>query len=222
MPEPRSKRRSFSSLNRPCPRETIQLRPMNHIPTPSATPAMQANLLGQVSFSMRAESLLAGQVDFGTFSVPSSGAQFVEVNVPGNLIALAAKFVQKAEPDVAQLLNGLKLVHVNVIGMDDENRGELEKRVAKVRKELSGKGWERIVTAQQQDQDVGVYLKMDEKSAVQGLTVVVLEGKKQAVFVNVVGDIKPEQLAMLGEKLNIEPLKKLVPETEKKSEKAEN
>ena len=39
--------------------------------------------------------------------------------------------------------------------------------------------------------------------------VTVLDGNKQeAVVVNVVGDIKPEQLAALGEAMNIEPLKK--------------
>ena len=38
---------------------------------------------------------------------------------------------------------------------------------------------------------------------------VVIDGGKQAVFVNVVGDIKPEQLSMLGETLHIDPLKKL-------------
>ena len=37
----------------------------------------------------------------------------------------------------------------------------------------------------------------------------VMDGTKQAVFVNVVGNIKPEQLALIGDRLNIEPLKKL-------------
>ena len=42
------------------------------------------------------------------------------------------------------------------------------------------------------------------------LGAVVVEMKRNGeVFANVVGDIKPEQLAMLGEKLNIEPLKKI-------------
>jgi hypothetical protein len=36
-----------------------------------------------------------------------------------------------------------------------------------------------------------------------------LDGNKEAVFVNVVGDIKPDQLSMLGDRLHIDPLKKL-------------
>ena len=128
---------------------------------------------------------------------------------------MAAKLVEKEDADIAKLLNGLHSIRVNVIGLDEENRPDMEKRVQKVRKDLEGKGWERIVTARKEGQDVGVYLKTGEKNAVQGLAVVVIDGNKQAVFVNVVGDIRPEQLSMLGEKFHIEPLKKLSEATEK-------
>jgi hypothetical protein len=161
--------------------------------------ALGANVFG--------EALPPGQVDFGSFSASNSGAQFVEVNVTSSLISLAAKFVEKDQPDVAQVLKGLQLVHVNVIGLDDQNRSDIESRIQNVRKDLAAKGWERIVTVQEKSQDVGVYLKTQNKDTVQGLVVVVQDGKNQAVFVNVVGDIKPEQLAMLGEKLHIDPLK---------------
>jgi hypothetical protein len=165
--------------------------------------------------SALADQLLPGQVDFGSFSPPKGGGQYVEVNVPTALINLASQVVAKDEPEVAKLLNGLKLVKVNVIGLDDENRPELEKRAQKIRLQLSGNGWECVVTVQQQDQDISVYLKMGDKGAVQGLTAVVINGKDQAVFANVVGDIKPEQLAMLGDKFNIKPLKDLGIATEK-------
>ena len=43
----------------------------------------------------------------------------------------------------------------------------------------------------------------------QGLALVLFAGKEQAVFANVLGDIKPEQPALLGERLHIEPLRNL-------------
>ena len=158
---------------------------------------------------LAADKTAPGQADFGSFTAPSGGGEFVEVNVPGGLISLAARFVEKQEPDVAKLLNGIKQVRVNVIGLDDTNREDMSKRAQKVRTDLSKQGWEKIVTAQKQEQDVSVYLKMDEGGGIQGVTVVVIDGSKHAVFANVVGDIRPEQLAMLGEKLNIEPLKNI-------------
>jgi len=168
-----------------------------------------------LSSNLCAETLPPGQVDFGTFSPPESGGEFVEVNITSGLIGLAAKFVEKEDAEIARVIKGLHLIKVNVIGLDDQNRPELEKRIQKVRKELDGNGWERIVTAQKEAQNVGVYLKMQGGDAVQGLVVVVNDGNKHAVFVNVVGNIKPEQLSMIGEKFHIEPLKELMPPAEK-------
>ena len=166
-------------------------------------------LCAAATLALGAEETLPGQVDFGTFSAPKGEGEFVEVNVPTGLITLAARLVEREQPDVAKLLSSIKLVRVNVIGMDAENRDGLQKRAQKVREDLGGKGWDRIVTALEKDQDVSIYLKMTDKGAVQGLAAVVIQGKEHAVFANVVGDIKPEQLAMLGDKLHIDPLKQI-------------
>ncbi|HEV2211133.1 MAG TPA: DUF4252 domain-containing protein [Verrucomicrobiae bacterium] len=168
-----------------------------------------------LTFNGRAGGLPAGQVDFGTFTPPSGGAQFVEVNLTSNLISLAAKLVEKQEPDVAQLLNGLQMVSVHVIGLTDENRDDIKDRMEKTRKELLTKGWDRIVAARQEGKDVGIYLKTQNKDTVQGLVVTVLDGNEHAVFINIVGDIKPEKLALLGERLHIDPLKNLPKPDEK-------
>ena len=162
-----------------------------------------------MAFMARAGDSLPGQIDFGKFTAAEAGAEFVEVNLSSNLISLAARLVEKEEADVAELLRGLHLVHVNVLGMDEGNRDAIEKRAQKVRKQLENGAWERVVTVQKDGQDLGVYLKTGSKQEVEGLTVVVLDGKKHAVFVNIVGNIKPEQLSLLGDKLHIDPLKKI-------------
>jgi hypothetical protein len=169
-----------------------------------------------VAFNSFGEALPPGQVDFGTFTA-GQGGEFVEVNVTSSLISMATKFLEKDQPDIAQVLKGLQLVHVNVVGVNEENRSELEARVQGIRKDLESKGWERVVTVQEKAQDVGVYLKTQNKDTVQGLVVVVIDGTKEAVFVNVVGDIKPEQLSVLGEKLHIDPLKNIGDKLEKKN-----
>jgi hypothetical protein len=178
-----------------------------------------ATLWAATSLVLAAEEM-PGKVDFGAFSPPKGGGQFVQVNVPSSVIALAARFVEKEEPDVAKILSGLKQVTVNVIGLNDENREELQKRAQSIRTDLAGKGWERIVTVQEKDQDVSIYLKMSD-STIQGVTAVVLDGKQDAVFANVVGDIKPEQLAMLGDKFHIDPLKQIGLTAQKTEAKAE-
>ena len=93
--------------------------------------------------------------------------------------------------------------------MDSENRLDLKKRAEKIRAELNSKGWERLVTARKQSKDVGIYLKSKNKDLIQGLAVIVMDGKDKAVFVNIVGDIHPDQISLIGEKLHIDQLKKL-------------
>jgi uncharacterized protein DUF4252 len=61
---------------------------------------------------------------------------------------------------------------------------------------------------QEKNDDVAIYLKTRGKEAVEGLVVTVLDGRKEAVFVNIVGDIKLEKLAALGDKFNLDALKK--------------
>jgi hypothetical protein len=167
-----------------------------------------AILLTACAVDLQAETLPPGQVDFGTFSPPKSGGEFAEINITSSLISLVAGLVENKDTDVAQLLKGLQQVRVSVIGMNDDNRGELQKRAENVRRQLD-KGWEQIVRAQQDTKNVSIYLKTQNKDTIQGLVVVVLDGDQKAVFVNIVGNIKPSQLSLLGEKFNIDPLKKL-------------
>jgi hypothetical protein len=169
-----------------------------------------------LALSVHAETNSGGYVDLGQFSPPKSGGEFVEVNLKGNLLALATRVAKTQEPEVAQLLEGIESIRVNVIGLNDENRTEIQGRVTSLRTDLGTQGWERVVTVQEEGQDVGVYLKAKGQDAIAGLVVTVLDGKNQAVFVNVVGDIKPEKIAELGEHFHIAPLKKAGEAIEKK------
>jgi ATP sulfurylase len=149
-----------------------------------------------------------GEVDMARVVEPAKAAQYVDVNVGRTLISLAARFVEKQQPETAELLRSVHLVRVNVVGVTDENREELQKRIGELRSQLDKQGWQRIVAVQEKNgEDVGVYLKTRGNDAVEGLFVSVLDGKKEAVLVNIVGDIRPEQVMALGEALGIDAVK---------------
>ena len=149
-----------------------------------------------------------GFVDFGKLVGPKHG-QFVEVNIGKPLISMVARIVQKSEKEAGEVLKGLERVRVNVVGLDDENRADIQERVTAIRAKLDEEGWDPIVTVKDKKDDVAVYLKMRGEEAVEGIVVTVLDGTSEAVFINIVGNIQPEKIAMIGEKLNIPPLKKL-------------
>jgi hypothetical protein len=150
-----------------------------------------------------------GQVDFG--AMPSAaGRQFVEVNLQPNLISLAAKIVSKQEPDVAELLRNIKHVRVNVVGLDDTNRGTVDQKMQSVRADLESRGWSPVVTVRDEGgENVNVHIKTGENDVIQGLVVTVIGDNNEAVFVNIVGEINPDQIAEIANRFDIEPLKKL-------------
>lgn len=151
----------------------------------------------------------SGQVDFGKFT-PGDDSEFVEVQIKSNLLSLAAQLVEKQDAATAKLVRSVELIHVNVIGLTDANRTDTVKRVRQIRHDLETDGWERNVTVQQKNgEDVGVYTKTRGGEALAGLVITVIDPKGEVVLVNIVGDIRPEQVAILGEKLNIEPLKQI-------------
>jgi hypothetical protein len=164
------------------------------------------SVLGLTLLPIASHAAPAGEVDFGQFTLGSGRSELVEIRISRNLIKLACRFIEKKEPEVAKLLSGIEDVRVNVVGIDETNREQLTARVGQIRKKLETGGWDRVVNVAKNAENVGIYLKTGENETVQGLTVLVIQGEKEAVFVNIVGDIKPDQIAMLGDRLNIEPL----------------
>src|SRR5688572_3909443 len=81
----------------------------------------------------------AGFVDFGKFS--PGGSEFVEVNITSNLISMVGRLAQKSEPEVSNMLQGLKAIRVNVIGLTDDNRADMESRIKAIRTQLDTEGW---------------------------------------------------------------------------------
>lgn len=167
-------------------------------------------VVGSLSFTSQAETTSSGAVDFGKFSEADNASTYVEVNIGQTLISLAAKLVEKQQPEAAKLLRSVHGVRVNVVGLTDKNRKDTELRVQGIRNQLNKDGWLRIVTVQEKAQDVGVFIKARGDEALEGVVVTAIDGKKkEAVFINVVGDIKPEQIAEVGEALHIDQLKKI-------------
>jgi hypothetical protein len=176
---------------------------MNRILRVSSAAAAIALALAAASF---AADPAPGYVDFGKI-MPASEGTFVEVNIPQGLL----KFAAKQEPQAAEVLSHIKHVRVNVVELSDANRAQVIERVKSVRQELEAQGWLQIVTVREQPKgdDVQIYTKTRGEEAIEGLVVTVISGRNEVVLVNIVGDIKPEQIATLAERFNIDPLKKI-------------
>ncbi|MBK8859100.1 MAG: DUF4252 domain-containing protein [Opitutaceae bacterium] len=158
---------------------------------------------------LSAKAASAGSVDFGSFAATGNG-QVVEVKLEPALIKFAAKIAAVKEPEAAELLKNIEHVRVNVVELDETNTADATARIAAVRTQLESAGWAPTVSVRdpKKGDDVVVYIKTGADDCIEGIVVTVIEDKKQAVFVNVVGSIRPEQLAELGKRLDIDVLKR--------------
>lgn len=160
--------------------------------------------------SAQAAETDAGAVDIGQL-MPSAKGQFVEINLSPAMLKFAARIAARQEPEAAELIRNLKSIRVNVIGLDDSNRTGTIGQIESVRRKLEAQGWTKMVTVREKNDgdNVDIHVKQQGEESIDGLVVTVIDRKGEAVFVNIVGNIKADQIAQIADKFDIEPLRKV-------------
>jgi hypothetical protein len=167
-------------------------------------------LVGVTTFTataLAAANVDPGYVDFGKFTAPAHG-EFVQVNIGKGLLGFASLFARHKDAAAADLMSNITRVRVNVVGLDDGNRAATTERMTEVRARLARENWEQIVAVHgKHEEDVAIFLKQRDGDAIDGIVVTVLdERKKEAVFVNIIGNIRADQISAVGERLNLRQL----------------
>jgi Domain of unknown function (DUF4252) len=128
-------------------------------------------------------------------------AEVNDVTLDGSLLQLAVTVLKKSgDPDAAQLVDlmkGLKGIYVK--NFEFEEPGQYSQAdVEGIRKQLTGPGWQRVVTSfsKHNNERDEVYL-LKEGDKVNGVAILVAEARELTV-VNIVGSIDPEKLGELG------------------------
>ncbi len=146
--------------------------------------------------------------DFDWAKLLPKSVETVEVNLDQNMLELARKFIvlkgkNSEEAAVRDLLQNLKGVYVRSFRF--ANAGEYSlSDVDKFRSQFNGGGWNKIVDVRSSragGENAGVYLKANGDE-IQGIVVIAAEPKELTV-VNILGNIRPEQIQELGGKFGI-------------------
>jgi len=145
-----------------------------------------------------------GYINFGDMSMFNEEDMTTEIVIEEKLLRMVAKFTDKDEdPELSNLLNGLKLIKVNAFEVNPENKKQIKQRIASIDKELKRKKWDRIVKTKSKGNITNVYVKTIGDDDFVGLTVVTLDDDGEATFVNIVGKIDLETINKLGDKFDI-------------------
>jgi hypothetical protein len=150
-----------------------------------------------------------GYVDFESMRLFGEEEAIVEVYLHDALLGMVAAVSRSADPELSDMLAKLRLVRVQKFRLEDEEKlGSVEGKLAELARKLEQGGWMRAVRVREGEESVYVYLKMGD-SLLQGITVMAVEPGTSATFVNIVGEIDPEQVGRLGRKFDIHELDKL-------------
>lgn len=145
-----------------------------------------------------------GYVDFENIDIFKDIEKKVEVSIKGPLLRFVSKASANEDPELSRLLDNLKLIKVDVFPIDKTLISEVESIINRISKELESKNWERMVRVKDNKDHVEIYNQFigDKLSGL----VVMAVSDDDAVFVNIIGNIDPEQLGKLGDKFGIPQL----------------
>ena len=97
------------------------------------------------------------------------------------------------DPETRALLSSLDGVRVRVYEIDGD-AGRVAARMDRMSANLQDDGWERVVLVREQAETVHMLLRMTD-GRISGMTVLVCDGDREAVVVNLMGDIRPEHFS---------------------------
>ena len=131
-----------------------------------------------------------GYVDFGELN-SIFGEPTVQISIGASLLSLVGSLSAEDDPETAELFKKLNGVRVNVFETESMAAGAVD-LVKDISGKLSSTGWESVVTVNSDDEQVRVFMKINDQT-VDGITVMAIE-QDEAVFINVIGNIKPSEL----------------------------
>lgn len=170
--------------------------------------SFQDKLLSRIFFTLLVVSVaLPGVAQAGKLELKNlekladRAAEVTDVTLDGSLLQLAVSVMKSSgDPDATQvvdIIKGLKGIYVKNFEFDSPGQYS-QADVESIRSQLTGPGWQRIVTSytKRSGERDEVYLLKDGDK-INGITVLVAEARELTV-VNIVGAIDPEKLGELG------------------------
>lgn len=164
----------------------------------------------------RAGSELVGEpgfVDFADLGVDAPGELSLGVSLSGPILRLVAEATRGEEPGFAELIDKLQGIFAKVYEVPPGERGSTQRLARSTVRRLEARGWHTVVELH--DGGASSFLQVRTSGElIQGLAVVFIESDGTTGFINVVGNITPEEVGRIGRTFDIEALQRFDDSTE--------
>ncbi|QXD15485.1 DUF4252 domain-containing protein [Rhodocaloribacter litoris] len=180
---------------------------MTHTPTVAYRARLLTGLLllvlpGVPSFAQTPLEDDPGFLDLASMTAWFDREPTLEVDIQGSLLRLVAEASRYDDPELADLLTRLRAIQVRGFPLPRTRFNEIARRTAEVATRLEAAGWDTVLRVRDYDEQVHMYVRVHD-NAIAGMVVFVVKpGYDETVFVNIVGEIDPEQVGRLGRKFS--------------------
>lgn len=128
----------------------------------------------------------------------------IEINLGSFLLGMVASATEKDDAEFSKLLRGLSSIKVRIASPEAVHDRGLVQRLRQAADRLGGRGWEPVVRIRSGESDEDVYIYVQQgRGQITGLVVMFAGGDGEAGLVHIEGEIDPEELGRLGQKLDL-------------------
>lgn len=149
-----------------------------------------------------------GFVDFADLGVEAPGELTLRVALHGPLLRMVAEATRGEEPGFAELIDKLQGIFAQIYEVPEGRREALESQVRDTTRLLERRGWQTVVEVHDPGGDTSYLQVRTAGERILGLAVVFIEPGGSTGFINVVGDITPEEVGRIGRTFDIEALER--------------
>ena len=151
-------------------------------------------LLACVTLFISACGITAPKSNDGYADLESLGMRdtnrVISLSIGPTLLHFAARYMDD-EPEIRDLLRSLDGVRIRIYEIDGD-AGRVAQRISSMSEHLREDGWEPVLLVREQNEEVHMLLRMVNHH-ISGMTVLVSDGESEAVIINLMGEIRPEQ-----------------------------
>jgi len=132
-----------------------------------------------------------GYIAFDSAKIMNGGKAEVEINLEGPVLRMLCSFAGEQDQELNKILPQLKLLNLKVFKSHPEKSAEITNRLVEFVNSLKASGWSSVVHVPEEKEKVDIMVKAAEDKIL-GLALFVIN-PKEFVFINIVGDINPEE-----------------------------
>lgn len=151
-----------------------------------------------------------GFVALGDGSVFDADRLKVHVSIKDAMLRLVAAASKESEPELAQMIEGLRAIEVRVFEVTDDSAATVRTTIAETANRLKKRGWDPAVDIRMDNKQGFLYFRFDGDRPV-GLAGMFVEAGGEAMFVNIVGEIDPTLVGKLAARFNLTVLGEVLP-----------